>query len=425
MRAASLCCHDVLILRRRRSQRCSRLVPSTARGPASRSGRRCHVRPSACCRRQRANLLVVARQAARPAPRSLVHLRPRVVRAIEQPVGERILARRLLVVQRPRQQARDRVDQHQRRQLAARHDEIADRDFLVDLARDQPLVDAFVAPRDQHVARASRLRRQLDHPRVRQRLAGRRQVNHARVAAHALRALRRFARRDAPAPAAPPASPSPARRRTADRRRSGAVRREIARIPHPEPPQPALAAHVRSRRTARRLLTISGNSVTTSIRTALSIPLSVIRLASRRRSCRPATSTAVDVRRTNGISRSAPVAVRDAQQRMRAVLLHRGTSPSDSPCRFTHRETDEVRPIDLVRACGGQRRSAARRPRRPRAPPPLRDGRPRQLRRSALRRVRLPDSRRATSATPRHRAVAATMSDATAASRRRGRTAGP
>ena len=145
------------------------------------------------------NLCVMPRQQHVGHRHSFVHLRPRVVRAVEQAVHERILARRLLVVQRAGQQPRDRVDQHQRRQLAARHHEIAHRDFLVDLARDQPLVDAFVPSREQHVARVS-----LPPPApppARAAAARPRATGGSRAAAR---------HRPAAAPPSPPRSPAPA-----------------------------------------------------------------------------------------------------------------------------------------------------------------------------------------------------------------------
>jgi len=64
------------------------------------------------------------------------------VRAVEQPLRERILARRFGIVERAGQLANDGVDQQQRRQFAARDDEIAHRQLAIDLARKQPLVEA-------------------------------------------------------------------------------------------------------------------------------------------------------------------------------------------------------------------------------------------------------------------------------------------
>ncbi len=81
--------------------------------------------------------------------------RPRVMRPIHQPVAERLLLRRFRAAQRPRQQPRNRIDHHQRRQFAARQHIVADRPLLVDLALDEALVDPLVAPRHQHQSRPS------------------------------------------------------------------------------------------------------------------------------------------------------------------------------------------------------------------------------------------------------------------------------
>ena len=81
-------------------------------------------------------------------PPSAPLLRPRVVRPVEQrPVGaERFLLRRLRVPEDSRQQPDRRVDDPQRRELAARQHVVPDRQLLVNRLVDQPLVDAFVAP---------------------------------------------------------------------------------------------------------------------------------------------------------------------------------------------------------------------------------------------------------------------------------------
>src|SRR5690606_37884950 len=64
---------------------------------------------------------------------TFVDFRPRVVRPIEQAVRKRVLLRRSLVSKHAWQKAYDRIDDDQRRQLAARQHVIADRDTLVDL----------------------------------------------------------------------------------------------------------------------------------------------------------------------------------------------------------------------------------------------------------------------------------------------------
>ena len=52
--------------------------------------------------------------------------------------------------QHTRQPSGQRIDDHQRRQLPAAQHVVADRQLLVDADLDQPLVDAFIAPREQH-----------------------------------------------------------------------------------------------------------------------------------------------------------------------------------------------------------------------------------------------------------------------------------
>src|SRR6266496_6609904 len=108
---------------------------------------------------------------------ALEALGTRVMRAIEQPRDERILHCRLRVVQNAGPLPHDRVDQHQRRQLAPRHDEIANRDFLIDLTLDKALVDALVASCQQYVTRSLSRRRKLGDAPMRQWRARRRQVN--------------------------------------------------------------------------------------------------------------------------------------------------------------------------------------------------------------------------------------------------------
>ena len=209
---------------RARTPRATPLLPSTAPGPASSPGRRSLVLPSDCMSRQRRMSSWCPDSSTSgtrsPSPRP----RPRNARAAcnagnRAARHERILRRRLRVVQHARPLPHDGVDQHQRRQLAARHDEIADRDLLVDLARDEALVDAFVPPRHQHV------RRRLAPPPAPRRA----DASAARPPAtgESSASPRIPPRAAPPAPprapsrAAPPASPSPVRRRTGGRRRSG------------------------------------------------------------------------------------------------------------------------------------------------------------------------------------------------------------
>src|SRR5687767_7398746 len=110
-----------------------------------------------------------------PAPALIrPRLGPRVLRAVQQTVRERLFQRRGLVAEGARQLAHHRVDQRHRGELAAREHEVADGHFLVDPALEQPLVHALV-PAAQQGDRA--LLRKLHHPAVIQLLALRRQVN--------------------------------------------------------------------------------------------------------------------------------------------------------------------------------------------------------------------------------------------------------
>src|SRR4029453_17960257 len=74
---------------------------------------------------------VIAGQQHRWYPRALVILGPRVLRRLQQPVRKRLAARGALGPEHPRQQPRHRVGDHQRRQLAAGHDVVADRHHVV------------------------------------------------------------------------------------------------------------------------------------------------------------------------------------------------------------------------------------------------------------------------------------------------------
>src|SRR3546814_8045105 len=92
-----------------------------------------------------------------------------VVRAVERAVAlEAVLDGGFGVVQRALLQPSDGIDHHRRGQLAAGQDVVADGNLLVDLGRQQALVDAFVAAAQQD---HPRLGRQLPHPRLGQRAA--------------------------------------------------------------------------------------------------------------------------------------------------------------------------------------------------------------------------------------------------------------
>src|SRR3954468_1631676 len=129
----------------------------------------------------------------------------RVLREVQQPVTrKRITADRRLVSHDPGDQPRDRVDDHQRRQLAARHDVIADRDRLGRQMLADPFVDPFVPAAQDHqvIQRAQPLR-----DVVRQSLAVGRGQDHRRWRAPLLanpvdRRKQRFGLQHHPRPAA-------------------------------------------------------------------------------------------------------------------------------------------------------------------------------------------------------------------------------
>src|SRR6185295_555867 len=76
------------------------------------------------------NLRVIARQQHVGHAERGDFRRPRELRKIQQPAAERILHDRLLVADHARHEARDRVEDHQRRQLPAGQHVVADRQLL-------------------------------------------------------------------------------------------------------------------------------------------------------------------------------------------------------------------------------------------------------------------------------------------------------
>ena len=216
---------------------------------------------------------------------SLVHLRPRVVRAIEQPVGERILARRL---------ARRSARPGSSRAIASIS--ISAGNSPPDTTKSPIAISSSTSraisrssmpsyrPASEHVARVSPPP-PARPPALRQRLAGRRQVDRRaspRTPSAACAALAAaIACASGSASITIPGPPPYGRSSTV----RCAVRREIARIPHAA----AATARARSARpvTPNRAAcsTISGNSVTTSIRILRARPASSPP-ASRRRSGR-------------------------------------------------------------------------------------------------------------------------------------------
>jgi hypothetical protein len=71
------------------------------------------------------------------------------VRAVEQPGGKAVLLVRAHVAEDAGLQAGDRIEQDQRRDLAAREHVVADAELDVDLGVDETLVDALVAGAEQ------------------------------------------------------------------------------------------------------------------------------------------------------------------------------------------------------------------------------------------------------------------------------------
>ncbi len=103
-----------------------------------------------------------------PAHQHLGHLAaapfggPRVVRVFEQPGFEALLRQRLFRAHDAGQQAHRRVDQRDRRRLAARQHEVAEADFHQAARLDHALVEPFVAAaQDHHAGAGGQLLHQL------------------------------------------------------------------------------------------------------------------------------------------------------------------------------------------------------------------------------------------------------------------------
>ena len=125
-----------------------------------------------------ADLLVVARDEHGGHRDAVERRRAGVLRVLEEAGGERLLGGGRLV-DRPGQQPQHGVDDHERRQLAAREHVVPDRELEVD-HRPDPLVDALVAraDEDQVPGGRERLRRRLAED-----LAGRVEQDHERARA--------------------------------------------------------------------------------------------------------------------------------------------------------------------------------------------------------------------------------------------------
>ncbi len=73
----------------------------------------------------------------------------RVLRVLEQPVGEGLVGTRHLVAHHAGHEACDRVDHHEGGRLTAGEHVVADRQLAVAQVIGNPLVDALVAPAEE------------------------------------------------------------------------------------------------------------------------------------------------------------------------------------------------------------------------------------------------------------------------------------
>ena len=117
--------------------------------PAHRSGRRSRVSRSACCLPPRLDLRVVARAQHLGNRQPPILRRPGVARRAQQPVVVRVGAGRLVVAQRAGQQPHHRVEHAERRRLAAREHEVAERQLLRGQPVGHPLVHVLVVAAEQ------------------------------------------------------------------------------------------------------------------------------------------------------------------------------------------------------------------------------------------------------------------------------------
>src|SRR6266705_3136575 len=178
------------------------------------------------------DLRVVPREQHRRRRFPLVHFRPRVLRGLQQPAHERVLLGREPVPERAGQLPYHRVDQHHRRELAARENVVADRQLLVHRATDQALVHAFVTPAQQYQPFFPGERRHLG---VIEHRALRRKIDYSRATLRrGLRRGDRLFQRLGEHHHAGPASVRPVIDRAV------VVRREIPWIPQREAPKPLL-----------------------------------------------------------------------------------------------------------------------------------------------------------------------------------------
>src|SRR4051795_6112950 len=96
---------------------------------------------------------VVARHQHLGDGAALPKLRPRVMWVFEQAFGEALLGSRRLLAHHARQKPHAGIEQREARDLAAREDEIAERDFLEIAALDDAFVDTLEAAAEDDRAR--------------------------------------------------------------------------------------------------------------------------------------------------------------------------------------------------------------------------------------------------------------------------------
>ena len=163
------------LLLRPRIPRAARTLPSPAPAPSAGRAAARHVRPSDCRKAPAADLRMMPRQQHVGHRHPFVHLRPRVVRTIEQPVANESSRADCSSFSAPGNSRAIASISISAGNSPPETTKSPIGDFLVDLAHEQPLVDPFVPARQQHVARIGR-QRQRSHPRMRQRRSRRRQV---------------------------------------------------------------------------------------------------------------------------------------------------------------------------------------------------------------------------------------------------------
>ena len=93
---------------------------------------------------------MVAREQHLRHSQAVPFLRPRILRVFEQSVPVALVREADLITEHARHEARHRVHDAHRRQLAAGQHEVANRNFLIHALVEEPLVDALIVPADQN-----------------------------------------------------------------------------------------------------------------------------------------------------------------------------------------------------------------------------------------------------------------------------------